>query len=231
MDTVNEKENKAVTAIPEGCDDFDVDTLHAGASSAVRGVGLTFPLPLVVLFLITTFLAGAYFMTLGGSSKTSAVVEERILTPFELGEKVYKSNCQACHGANGAGGPGYPPLVDSEYVVKGNKQPIGILLYGLAGPITVKGVEYNGAMPAWGGSLDDEQIANVLTYIRASWGNKATAVSAEQVAAVRAEYGAHAIWTAEDLSKIPQDEDVSGAGGDSASVFSLDLNQGLATIK
>ena len=60
-------------------------------------------------------------------------------------------------------------------------------MYGLMGEIEVNGVKYNGAMVPPGmpmGSLTDQQIADVLTYIRNEWGNSATAVSVEEVAHV-----------------------------------------------
>jgi mono/diheme cytochrome c family protein len=73
--------------------------------------------------------------------------------------------------------------------VKGDKERlIKISLFGLMGEIEVNGVKYNGAMPAPGtppGSLTDQQIADVLTFIRNSWGNSASAVSALEVQAVR----------------------------------------------
>ena len=59
---------------------------------------------------------------------------------------------------------------------------IHILLYGLNGAITVGGKPYNGVMPPWKGQLSNADIANVITYIRSSWGNKASAVTEAQVA-------------------------------------------------
>lgn len=62
---------------------------------------------------------------------------------------------------------------------------IGILKNGLNGAITVKGQAWNGNMPAWKGTLSDKQIADVITYIRSSWGNKASAVTPAQVTAAK----------------------------------------------
>jgi mono/diheme cytochrome c family protein len=126
------------------------------------------------------------------------------VTPAQLGKRVYTANCMACHQATGTGVAGvYPPLAGSEWVLDPihEKHIIKIVLYGLNGPITVKGNNYNNAMTAFGGILRDDQIANVLTYIRSEWGNNAPAITAEQVAAIRAEIGARGPWTADELIK------------------------------
>ena len=61
---------------------------------------------------------------------------------------------------------------------------------------------YSGAMPPWGGFLDDAEVAALLTHIRTAWGNDASAVSAEEVVRVRAATEAKAsMWTADELAK------------------------------
>jgi mono/diheme cytochrome c family protein len=98
--------------------------------------------------------------------------------------------CGACHGQNGEGGPIAPPLAGSEWVTGPISNLIRIQLRGLQGPITVAGKEYN--MPGGMAALSyqtDEQVASVLTFIRNSFGNKASAVTAEQVAPLRGEVG------------------------------------------
>lgn len=98
--------------------------------------------------------------------------------------------CAACHGQNGEGGAAGPPLAGSEWVVGPVSNLIRIQLRGLRGPIKVKGVEYN--FPAGMAPMayqDDKQIAAVLTYVRNNFGNKASAVKADQVAALRSEVG------------------------------------------
>jgi hypothetical protein len=81
-----------------------------------------------------------------------------------------------------------------------------ILLYGLSGEVNVRGQTYNGAMPAWGATLKDHQIAAVLTYIRTNWDNKAPPVFKEDVAAARKAVGARSTaLTVADLEKIPLD--------------------------
>jgi mono/diheme cytochrome c family protein len=99
------------------------------------------------------------------------------------GEKVYTANCSACHGANGTGTPGvFPPLASNPMVIGAPDKVIAAVKNGLTGATTVNGKTYNGAMPAWKGKLSDVQIADVITYIRSSWGNTAGAVTEAQVA-------------------------------------------------
>ncbi len=113
----------------------------------------------------------------------------------KVGAQVYVNVCQACHQPSGLGNPGQniPPLSGSEWVVGGEASPARlsrILLYGLNGPVTVAGRQYNGQMPAQGGALKDYQIAGVLTYIRNSWANAADpgppAITAATLKAARA---------------------------------------------
>jgi mono/diheme cytochrome c family protein len=106
--------------------------------------------------------------------------------------------CGACHGQNGEGGPIAPPLAGSEWVTGPISNLVRIQLRGLVGPITVAGKEYN--MPGGMAALNfqtDEQIAGVLTYIRNSFGNKASAVKPEQIAALRSEVGKPQVTAAE----------------------------------
>ena len=105
------------------------------------------------------------------------------------GEKVYLTNCAACHQADGSGLKGaFPPLAQSDYLKGDRKTVMAAALFGLSGPITVNGVDYNGVMPSLG-YLSDEDLAAALTYVFGSWGNDLAAVSVEEVAALRAELG------------------------------------------
>ena len=101
------------------------------------------------------------------------------------GATLFHSNCQMCHGADGKGTPGaFPPLANNPLVVGDASKVIGIVNKGLSGTITVAGATYNGQMPPWKGTLSNNDIANVITYIRTSLGtNTASAVTPAQVAA------------------------------------------------
>ena len=126
------------------------------------------------------------------------------LTRAQLGKKVFLSTCATCHQASGLGVPGqYPPLAESEWAQGPEERVIRIVLQGLNGPITVKGTDFNNVMAPLGAVLKDEQIANVLSYVRAELGNKAPEVQPETVAKVRAETATHTgYWTAPELLKI-----------------------------
>ncbi|NNC90294.1 MAG: cytochrome c [Akkermansiaceae bacterium] len=109
---------------------------------------------------------------------------------MELGKAQYIL-CMACHGADGNGVANIaPPLAGSEWVTGPVQNLIRIQLRGLTGPITVKGKEYNLPAPMVAQAFQtDEQVAAVLTYIRNSWGNKASPVTPEMVKALRGEVG------------------------------------------
>ena len=122
------------------------------------------------------------------------------------GEQIYQV-CVTCHQANGEGVAGtFPPLAGSEYATASNVAvPIRIVLRGMQGPVTVKGAPYNGVMAPYGtgAELSDEQVAAVLTYVRSSWGNAASAVTPQQVAAERpAAKAAGGAVTAEELKAL-----------------------------
>jgi mono/diheme cytochrome c family protein len=123
------------------------------------------------------------------------------------GEQVYKTVCIACHQPNGLGLPNvFPPIAKTEYVIGDAKRFAAIVLKGLAGPITVDGKLYTNMMPGQEALLTDEKIAAVLTYVRASFGNQAPAVSAELVKAARAEFAERKTpWTEAELKAFPSD--------------------------
>lgn len=102
------------------------------------------------------------------------------------GKKVYDMYCQACHQADGNGVPRLnPPLAGTVYVTGSKTRLIDIVLKGFSDPIEINGEEYNNPMAAHS-FLTDQQIADVLTYIRNSFGNKAGAVTVAEVKKQRA---------------------------------------------
>jgi nitrite reductase (NO-forming)/hydroxylamine reductase len=105
------------------------------------------------------------------------------------GEAIYLANCAACHQPTGTGLAGaFPPLAGSDFLKGDRKAVMGAALFGLSGPVTVNGVEYNGVMPSMG-HLPDEDLAAALSYVFNAWGNDGAAVSVEEVAALRVELG------------------------------------------
>ena len=115
----------------------------------------------------------------GKPAKKAAVVVTKA-----PGQLIYEQNCLTCHQANGSGVPNLnPPLRGTDWVLGDKTRLINVLLKGLQGQ-EVEGDVYDNAMPAHD-FLTDTQIADVLTYIRSSFGNKADAITAEEVKGVR----------------------------------------------
>ena len=121
------------------------------------------------------------------------------------GENIYEMACLPCHQPEGKGLPGvYPPLAGSDWVRGDKARIIKVVLHGLTGPVTVAGQNFGGTpasvpMPAMGG-LTDEQIADVLTFIRAAYGQQSPPVTAAEVKTVRGATGNRQVpWTAGEL--------------------------------
>ncbi|SMP42648.1 putative membrane-bound dehydrogenase domain-containing protein [Neorhodopirellula lusitana] len=127
---------------------------------------------------------------------------------YKLGAQVFQreAHCATCHLTHGEGsGNIYPSLVDSPWVKGNEERLIKLTLHGLWGKMTVNGKTYDPSrgvppMTAFRSLLNDEEVAAVLTFVRNTWGNKASAVSAESVKKVRAETNDRGIfWKPEEL--------------------------------
>jgi len=111
---------------------------------------------------------------------------------FNAGQEIYSREgyCSTCHQPNGEGliASGFPPLKGTPWVEGNEERLIKIVLKGLYGPMEVLGHSYLGQVPMtpFGGMLNDEELASVLTYVRNAFGNKASAVRPEKVEEVRA---------------------------------------------
>jgi nitrite reductase (NO-forming) len=104
----------------------------------------------------------------------------------KAGEVLFKGTCSACHQESGAGLPNvFPPLARSDYLLADRKRAIGITLNGLTGPVTVNGTTYDSVMPPMS-QLNDDEIANILTFALNSWGNNGGVVTSAEVKAERA---------------------------------------------
>ncbi len=100
------------------------------------------------------------------------------------GKDLYTTYCMTCHMEQGEGLEGvYPPLAKSDYLMADKKRSIDQILHGVTGEIKVKGVVYNSEMPAV--DITDQEVSDVLNYVRNSFGNKGDAVTPEQVKALR----------------------------------------------
>ena len=113
------------------------------------------------------------------------------LETFAKGKKIYEREgyCVTCHQENGAGlqASGFPTLINQPWVTGNEERLIKLTLNGLYGPMTLKGHQYDGQVPmmAFKGLLNDEEIAQVLTYVRNAFGNKAPVIRPEKVKEIR----------------------------------------------
>ena len=111
--------------------------------------------------------------------------QDKLKASIERGKTVYENTCLACHQINGSGVPGMnPPLKKTKWVVGDKKTLINVILKGLDQEIVVDDETYTNVMPAFA-NLSDQEIADVLTYIRNSFGNKASQVTEAEVKKLR----------------------------------------------
>jgi mono/diheme cytochrome c family protein len=188
----------------------------ASAAAEPKAGRKAVPIWLIVLLCLLAYWGMVFFDQHSGwfSSDVYApyhsVAEVQIYQPVAgeewrtRGKAVFENVCALCHNTDGTGKPGQaPPFVGSEWVLGSPERMIRIPLSGLTGSVTIKGQAWNLSMPAMGAALSDEDLAATLSYIRNSWGNKASVITPEQVKAVRALVGNRTQpWTAELLNAI-----------------------------
>ena len=125
--------------------------------------------------------AGIAFLLFNSSAKA----QDSLKASIERGKVIYENTCLPCHQANGSGVPGMnPPLKKTKWVLGDKKALINILLNGLDEEVEVNGKTYNNTMPPQS-TLSDAEIADVLTYVRNNFGNKASAVKETEVKKLR----------------------------------------------
>ncbi len=184
------------------------------------------PLWLITVFFAIIFWAGIYLAyNSGGFSKE--VYNPELVSwqgggasvsvppdPKVIGKRLFTQNCVVCHQTSGLGVAGqFPTLVESEWVIDagpddwvGDNHLVRVLIHGLGGPVQVKGVTYNNAMPPWS-QLKDDQIAAILTYIRSEWGNNEPPITSEYVQTIRElTKDRTEPWTQKDLKAIPPEK-------------------------
>jgi mono/diheme cytochrome c family protein/glucose/arabinose dehydrogenase len=126
-------------------------------------------------------------------NKQYAGLSDEDVKAMKLGEIFYYKDgyCSTCHQADGKGLPnvGYPPLALSEWVLGDESKLIKLTLHGLMGPMTVRGIKYDGKVPMlpFGKLMTDEEIAAVLTFVRKSFGNNTSSITKDKVRKVREE--------------------------------------------
>lgn len=155
------------------------------------------------------------WLTAASAGPTAANASSKNLPPdhlasFERGKKWFagEAACFGCHGANGEGVTSLgPPLDGSEWVTGSPERLIKILLHGLSGPVEVAGIKYTPSADMPGLSqnpmMDDSKLADIATYIRHEWGNRAGQLKPEVVAKVRDETKARGAkpYTAKELGQ------------------------------
>jgi len=150
-------------------------------------------------FIISVLLAGLVIscQNNSGKKKVESVSSEQLAKEIENiqgtqnsknehpGKAVYEKYCLICHQADGSGVAGvHPPLGPGSWVDRDPRELISIMMKGLSGKIEVNGEVYNGFMPSQA-NLTDEEMADVLSYIRSSFGNNFEPVDAGLVRKVR----------------------------------------------
>ena len=114
------------------------------------------------------------------AAKTWAWQGSDLASSMARGKAVYGEQCVTCHREKGEGIPEiYPPLAKSDYLMANKERSIGIVVNGASGEITVNGSKYDNEMLS--ADLTDQQVADVLNFVRNSWGNKGDAVKPEEV--------------------------------------------------
>lgn len=96
--------------------------------------------------------------------------DDELAKSIERGKLVYSENCITCHMGTGEGVTAtFPPLAKADYLMQTPENAIKAVKFGLIGKIKVNGVDYDNMMPNPG--LGNDEIADVLNYVRNSWGN------------------------------------------------------------
>lgn len=132
-------------------------------------------------------------------------VSKEVLDKAIAGGKTAFVNCIACHQATGKGMAGiFPPLAKSNWVNDLEPKELAkIVIRGLSGPIEVSGTAYgNAPMSPLGAIMNDQQISDVLVYVKNSWGNNGGYISPEDVKEVRAEHAGKPMLTAADIQGL-----------------------------
>ncbi|HJV73910.1 MAG TPA: c-type cytochrome, partial [Noviherbaspirillum sp.] len=120
------------------------------------------------------------------ATKAAASGKLTVEDQIKAGSQLFAGTCSVCHQSNGAGLPGvFPPLAKSDFLNADPKRAIDIVLRGLSGKVNVNGKEYDSVMPPMN-QLNDDEIANILTYVLNTWENKGGRITVEEVKVARA---------------------------------------------
>jgi nitrite reductase (NO-forming) len=130
--------------------------------------------------------AGPNLAAVTQATQSSAAGTLTVEDQTRAGQALFAGTCSVCHQANGAGLPGvFPPLAKSDYLAADANRGTRAVLHGLSGKVTVNGQEYNSVMPPMN-QLNDDEVANIMTFVLNSWGNSGGRVLTEEVKKLRA---------------------------------------------
>ena len=125
------------------------------------------------------------FLLLMFGTKVVLYAQSSLKSQLMNGKKVYQKNCLTCHQVNGGGVPKMnPPLIDAAFVKGDKKKLIQWVLLGSVQRVPIDGKYYSNNMPPQA-TLADQDIADVLTYIRNNFKNKASAITLADVKNMR----------------------------------------------
>ena len=118
-----------------------------------------------------------------------AALQDAETASIARGKKLYTAQCLACHQVDGSGVMNMnPPLIKTKYVLGDKTALIRIVMEGMKTPLTIDDNEYHNIMPPHT-TMSDQDIADVLTFVRHSFGNSATSVTGVEVKAIRSKDG------------------------------------------
>jgi mono/diheme cytochrome c family protein len=138
-----------------------------------------------VLVFVFAFPAALLLGMKSNSSQKKFQQETDLQKSIAAGKKVFKKYCISCHQADGGGVPNLnPPLINTPYIIGNKENLIKIILNGLNKNIEIEDEVFSNPMPALK-VLKDQEIADVLTYVRNSFGNKASMITTAEVKTVR----------------------------------------------
>lgn len=141
------------------------------------------------IFMVLLIILAAGGTQLSAQTKKQATVAKTTALSAAVlanGKKIYTKYCLACHMADGGGVQNMnPPLIKTSYVLGNQTKLIKVILNGMSEGVEIDGETYTNIMPPHN-FLTDQEVADVLTYVRNSFGNKASAIKVAEVKAARA---------------------------------------------
>lgn len=123
-------------------------------------------------------------LVLAAAGANAQKITPALQQSIDSGKELYMIYCQSCHMEQGEGLEGvFPPVAKSDYLMADKTRAIRLIINGISGPMKVNKVAYDGEMQGY--PLSDKEVADVINFIRNSFGNKGGSTTTEEVAAAR----------------------------------------------